>query len=96
MQIEAIGLAVFLIPIELEPLEAFINGLERGLGVALDVGVVDSEDHGPTMAAGIQPVENKGASTADVEKSGGGRSKTNAKHEQGQYRHSATGNVRAA
>jgi hypothetical protein len=46
MQIEALGLAILLVPSQIEPAQALEDGIERGLGVALDVGVVDAQDHG--------------------------------------------------
>ena len=61
MEIKAVGLTVELIPAELEPMEAFVDGIERSLGVPFDIRIVDAEDHRTAMAASIEPIENKGA-----------------------------------
>ncbi len=52
VQRQALGLAVLLVPAEIEPAQAVEDGVERGLGVALDVGIVDAQDHGAAVAAG--------------------------------------------
>ena len=52
VQGEALGLAVLLVPAEIEPAEAVEDGIERGFGVALDVGVVDAQDHGAAVVGG--------------------------------------------
>ena len=49
MQGEALGLAIVLVPSEIEPGEAVEDGVERCLGVALDVGIVDAQDHGAPL-----------------------------------------------
>jgi hypothetical protein len=63
---QAFGLFVFLVPAEAEPAQAFKNGVERSLRVALDVGIVDTKDHGAAVMPGVQPVENEGTRTPDV------------------------------
>ena len=47
MQIEAVGLAVEFIPAEVEPVEPFVDGIQRRLRVPLDVGIVDAQDTAP-------------------------------------------------
>src|SRR6185503_8123596 len=64
---EAFGLAILLVPVEAEPVEAFEDGVEGGFGVALEVGVVDAEDHGAVVTAGVEPVKDEGAGAADME-----------------------------
>ena len=48
------------------------------VGVALDVGVVDAEDHGSVVVAGIEPVEDERAGAADVQKPCGRRREADA------------------
>jgi hypothetical protein len=79
MEVEALGLLVFLVPTEVEPAQAVEYGGDGGVGVALDVGIVETEDHGAIVMAGIEPVKDKGAGATDVEKSGGGGRKANAR-----------------
>ena len=67
----ALGLLVLFVPAEAEPAQAVEDGVERGLGVALDVGVVDAQDHGAPVVAGIEPVENVVSRAADVQKARG-------------------------
>jgi len=43
VQIDALGLLVFFVPAEAQPLQALENGVDRGIGVALDIGIVDSQ-----------------------------------------------------
>ena len=66
MEIEAVGLAVELVPAQFEPLETFVNGIERGLRVPFDVRIVDAQNDDAAVVARIEPVENKRASAADV------------------------------
>ena len=77
---QAFGLLVFLVPSEVEPAQTFEDGVDGGVGVALDIGVIEPQDHGSTVVTGIEPVEDEGASTADVQKPCGRRSESNAKH----------------
>ena len=78
MQIKAFGLLVLFVPVETQPAQSLEDGLDAGLGVALDIGVVDAQHHGSAVVAGIEPIEDKGARAADVEKARGRRRKTNA------------------
>ncbi len=78
VKVEALGLLVFLVPGETQPAQALEDGLHAGVGVALDVGVVKTEHHGAIVVAGEEPIEDKGAGAADVEKAGGGGRKTYA------------------
>src|SRR6185437_4254777 len=64
---EALGLAILLVPVEAEPVEAFEDGVEGGFGIALDIGVVDAEDHGAAVTAGVEPVKDEGAGAADMQ-----------------------------
>ena len=71
MEVEALGLFVFLVPVEAQPAEAFKDGLDAQVGVALDVGVVEAQDHGALIMTGVKPVEDEAAGRADVEVAGG-------------------------
>jgi hypothetical protein len=59
-------LAVLLIPAQIEPAEAFEDGLQRRFGVPFDIGIVDAQNHGATVVAGIEPVENESTRAPDV------------------------------
>jgi hypothetical protein len=80
MQITALGLAIKFIPAELQPVQSFINGIERRLRVALDVGVVDAQDHRALIVTHVEPVENKCPRAADMKITGGGGSKSHSQH----------------
>ncbi len=80
VQGEAVGLPVLLVPAEIEPAQAFEDGIEGRLGVALDVGVVDAQDHRAAVVAGVEPVEDEGARAADVQIARGGGRKADSKH----------------
>ena len=55
-------------PSQREPVE---NGVDGGLRGALAVGVLDSQQHLAAAAAGVEPVEQRGARAADMQKTGG-------------------------
>ena len=80
MQSEAFRLLVFLVPTEIEPAQTVEDGVDGGIGVALDIGIIEPQDHGSSVVPGIEPVENKGSGTADVQKTGGRWRESNAKH----------------
>ena len=80
MQSEAFGLLVFLVPAEAEPAQTVEDGVYGGVGVALDVGIIEPQHHGSYVVTGVEPVENKGSGTANVQKTGGRRRESNAKH----------------
>ncbi len=78
---EAVGLAVLLVPGEAQPVEAFEDGIEGLFGVALDIGVVDAEDHCAAVAAGVEPVKDEGARAPDVQIARRRGRETNSEHE---------------
>jgi hypothetical protein len=80
MQSQALGLLVLFIPPEIEPAQTLENGVHRSVGIALDVGVIEAEDHGSSIVAGIKPVEDEGSGTANVQKTSRRRREANAKH----------------
>ena len=62
------------VPVEPEPFEAVEDRVDRGLGRALAVGVLDAQEERPAEAPGVEPVEQRRARAADVQESGrGGR-----------------------
>src|SRR5205807_10074986 len=61
------------VPCETEPSQAVENGVDRRLGRALAIGVFDPQQHAAAVRARKQPVEQRGARAADVEKAGGRR-----------------------
>ena len=50
-----------------EPLEALDDGGDRRVGRALAIGVLDPQDEGAAVAAGVEEIEERGAGAADVE-----------------------------
>ena len=80
MQREPLGLPVLLVPAEIQPAQPLEDGIERGFGVALDVGIVDAQDHGAAVVAGVEPVEDEGARAPDVQKARGRRRKADSQH----------------
>src|SRR5581483_10442311 len=70
-----------LVPLQIEPLEAVQDRRERGVDVALLIGVVDAEQVFAAVAPREQPVEERRAHAADVEKPGRRRRESRA------YRH---------
>src|SRR5258708_7680639 len=69
-QIQGIRLGVLFIRGKLEPLESVEDGIERLLRIALNVRIVDAQNHRAVVMACIQPVENECSRTADVKISG--------------------------
>ena len=59
------------VPIEAEPGQAVEDRGNRRLGGALAVGVLDPQQHLAAVAAGVEPVEQRGAAPADVQEAGG-------------------------
>ncbi len=79
VQGEPFGLLVLFVPGETQPAQSLEDGLDAGVGVALDIGVVEAQHHGSVVVAGVEPIEDKGAGAADVQKAGGRGRKTNAR-----------------
>ena len=59
------------VPVDAEPAQALEDGVDRGLRGALAVGVLDAQQHLAAAAAGVQPVEQRRARAADMQKTGG-------------------------
>ena len=66
------------IPFETEPAQAVQDNFDRFLRVAGHVGVFDAENERAARMAGVEPVEQRRAGAADVQKTGRTRSKTDA------------------
>jgi hypothetical protein len=56
-----------LIPVESQPVKAIQDDLFGLLGVSAVVGILDTEHKGAPMLAGIDPVEEGGAGSPDME-----------------------------
>src|ERR1039457_640531 len=79
VQAKALRLLVLFVPGEAQPAQSFKDRPDAGLGVALHIGVVQPQHHGSLVVAGIEPIENKGAGAAHMQKTRGRRCETNAR-----------------
>ena len=70
-----------LVPIEAQPAQTLKDRLDAGLGVALDISVVDAQHHDSLVMARVEPIEDKGARAAYMKKTGGRGRKTQAKRQ---------------
>jgi hypothetical protein len=52
--------------------------LDAGVGVALDIGIVEAQHHRPVIMAGKEPIEDECAGAANVEEAGGRWGETDA------------------
>src|SRR6202040_425289 len=59
VKLDALGLLVFFVPPQVQPLQSFKNGIDGGFGVALNIGVVEAQNHGSAIVASVQPVEDE-------------------------------------
>jgi len=66
------------IPIEAQPAKAVEDRLERGFDIALLVGVVDTKNKLAPLPSCKEPIEQRGANAADVQKTGGTGSEAGA------------------
>jgi len=64
----------------LEPLETFIDGIEGGLCVSFDVGIVDAENDGTALMASMKPIEDERSSAPYMEVTCGRWRKADAYH----------------
>src|SRR5271157_1037280 len=87
IEIEAIALTIrrvrsadigTFIPIDAEPLQVFQKLSFEALFAALDIGILDAQDHDAALLPCEQPVEKRGAGVANVQLSRGRRSEANA------------------
>src|SRR5208282_3995037 len=89
VQIDAFGLMIEFVPAEIEPFQTIENGIARGLGVAIDISVVDAEDHCPAVVTRVKPVEDERSGAANVQKSSGRGSEADSNHQATGYRRQA-------
>jgi len=82
MEIEAVGLTVELVPTQFEPLETFVDGIERGLRVSFGVRIVDAENDGAALVASMQPIEDECSSAPYMKVTCGRGRKADACHAQ--------------
>ncbi len=80
MERDPVGLTVKLVPAELEPLETFVDGIERNLGVPFEVSIVDAKNYRAAVLASVEPVEDESSRAANVKVPGRRRRKTDACH----------------
>ena len=64
------------IPIEPEPGEPVEDRVDGGLGGALPVGILDPQQQFSVPPASIEPIEQRGARSPDMQKACGRGSKT--------------------
>src|SRR5690242_2827082 len=80
VQLEPLRLAILLVPRQIQPVQPFVDGVQRFFRIALEIRVVDAQNHGAAVTTRVQPVEDKSARAADVEKASGRGGKTDAQH----------------
>src|SRR4051794_41635868 len=75
VQSQALRLLVLFIPREAQPAQPLEDGLNAGLGVALEVGVIQAQHHGSVVVAGGKTSVNERAGGAPPggKPRGGGR-----------------------
>jgi hypothetical protein len=66
------------VPIQSEPAESIIDGIDGVVILPGSIGVLDAEDKFSVVMAGKKPVEKGGASSTDMEVTGGRGSEANA------------------
>ena len=76
MQLKALGLLVFFVPVQAQPLQPFKDGLHARVGVALHIRVVKAQHQVAAVVARKEPIQDKGTGAADVQEPGGRGSKT--------------------
>ena len=79
VQVQALRLLVLFVPVEAQPAQPLKDRLHAGVGVALNVGIVQAQHHGPAVVASIEPIEDKGPGAAHMQKAGGRGRKANAR-----------------
>jgi hypothetical protein len=82
MQIKPFGLAVELVPAQFEPFQTFVDRIQRGLRVPLDIGIVDAEHDHAAPVAGMKPIEQKCSSAPDMKVASGRGRKADTCHTQ--------------
>src|ERR1035441_1409455 len=67
VQIQTLRLAIELVPTKRQPVQAFIDGIQRRLGISVYVGIVDPQHHRAVVLPYVEPIENECASAANVQ-----------------------------
>src|SRR5579863_8640960 len=86
VQLDALGLMIQLVPAEIQPFQAIENGIDRGFGVAIDIGVINTEEQRAVVVTSVEPVEDERSGAADVQQTGWGRGEADARHQVQEYR----------
>ncbi|CAM3083304.1 hypothetical protein KOXY103107_14555 [Komagataeibacter xylinus] len=74
----------FLVGFDVHPGQAVEQHVDRLLGRAFAVGILDAEHELPAVVAGIEEIEKGGTGVADMQQAGGAGSKTRTdSHEPG-------------
>jgi hypothetical protein len=69
INIEALRLASFLVPIQPQPAHILADAFDIFLARPLQVGVVEAQNELPPLAAGEEPVQQSGPEVADMDAS---------------------------
>jgi hypothetical protein len=77
---DAVRLTIKLVPAEFEPLETFVDGIERDLRVPFEVSIVDAKNYRAAMVASVEPVEDESSRAPYVKVPSRRRRKTDACH----------------
>ena len=83
VEIHAVSLTIgSFVPVETYPLHSFNNGLDRFVGRATLVGILDAKDKDTLLLPSIEPVKQRRPDAADMEKPcwTGGKTDTNLCH----------------
>jgi len=80
VQGQTFGLLIFLVPPQVEPAQPFENRIDGSIGIAFGIGIIEPEDHGSSVVAGVEPVKDEGARTTNVQKTGRRWGESDAKH----------------
>src|ERR1700751_4542650 len=80
MESDTVRLTVKLVPAELEPLETFVDGIERDLSIPFEVSIVDAKNYRAAVVASVKPVEDESSRAPYVKVPGRRRRKTDACH----------------
>lgn len=64
------------VPLEAQPFQAVADGVYRRLAGACAVRILDPQEERAAVVAREQPVEERGAGTADMQEPGGGGGET--------------------
>src|SRR5689334_3866315 len=86
MTIQTLGLPVEFVPVQSQPVQPIVYGIQGRFGVAVHVRVIDSQHHSAVMFPHIKPVENESPRTADMQVASRRWRKASPNHEVSVYR----------